>query len=64
VAGLLQLAERDEVPPGLAITVTVTGHGLKDIDTALSALPSFNGGPIEAEVVPAELDAVAQACGF
>lgn len=68
VAGLLALAERNEVPPGLAITVTVTGHGLKDIDTALSALPAFGaesgGGPIEAEVVPAELGAVAQACGF
>jgi threonine synthase len=64
VAGLLALAERDEVPAGLSITVTVTGHGLKDIDTALSALPSFTGGPIEAEVVPAELAAVAQACGL
>jgi threonine synthase len=64
VAGLLSLAEQDRVPSGLSITVTVTGHGLKDIDTALSALPSLNGGPVEAEIVPAELGAVAQACGL
>ena len=31
--------------------ITVTGHGLKDIDTALSSR-----GPIQAEIVPAELD--------
>jgi threonine synthase len=59
VAGLLALAERDEVPAGLTITVTVTGHGLKDIDTALGAL-----SPIESEVVAADLSAVAEACGF
>ncbi len=35
VAGLLQQAERDLVPPDTRITVTVTGNGLKDIDTAL-----------------------------
>ncbi|HEY9291781.1 MAG TPA: threonine synthase [Microlunatus sp.] len=59
VAGLLALKERDEVPEGLRISVTVTGHGLKDIDTALGALD-----PIESDVVPAELSAVASACGF
>jgi threonine synthase len=59
VAGLLALSERGEVDPGLRITVTVTGHGLKDIDTALSSL-----SPIESEVVPAQLSAVAEACGF
>jgi threonine synthase len=59
VAGLLALAELGEVPSGLRISVTVTGHGLKDVDTALGAL-----SPIESEVVPAELDAVAGACGF
>ena len=59
VAGLLQRADRGEVPAGLRISVTVTGHGLKDIDTALSALD-----PIESEVVPPELEAVAAACGL
>ncbi len=59
VAGLLAMADRDEVPSGLQITVTVTGHGLKDIDTALGAL-----SPIESEVVPPDLAAVAAACGF
>lgn len=59
VAGLLQLSSRGEVPTGLRITVTVTGHGLKDIDTALGALD-----PIETEVVGADLESVARACGF
>jgi threonine synthase len=58
VAGLLGLAERGEVDPGQRIVVTVTGHGLKDIDTALS------GRTVQAEVVAAELTKVAQACGL
>ena len=37
VAGLRRPAERGEVDRGQQIVVTVTGHGLKDIDTALSA---------------------------
>ena len=36
VAGLLQQAGHGRVPEGATITVTVTGNGLKDIDTALS----------------------------
>ncbi len=36
VAGLLQQAERGLVPAGARIAVTVTGNGLKDIDTALT----------------------------
>jgi threonine synthase len=59
VAGLLELADRGEVDTGQRITVTVSGHGLKDVDTALSAQ-----GAIESEVIPAELRAVAEACGF
>lgn len=35
VAGLLQGAERGEVPAGVTVVCTVTGNGLKDIDTAL-----------------------------
>ena len=59
VAGLLAKHERGEVDSGLQIVVTVTGHGLKDIDTALSGR-----GPVQAEVVAAELDAVAAVCGL
>lgn len=36
VAGLLLKAGRGEVPTGATIAITVTGNGLKDIDTALS----------------------------
>ena len=48
---------RGEVDPGLQIVVTVTGHGLKDIDTALAARP-----PLAAAVVPDRLDEVARTC--
>ncbi len=59
VAGLLHKHERGELDTGLKIAITVTGHGLKDIDTALQGR-----GPVQAEVVAAQLDAVAAACGF
>jgi threonine synthase len=36
VAGLLAAVEAGEVEAGQTITVTVTGHGLKDIDTPLA----------------------------
>ena len=58
VAGLRGLAQRGEVDRGQRIVITVTGHGLKDIDTALS------GKTVQAEVVAAELTKVAQACGL
>lgn len=60
IAGLLMLADRGEVTPGQTITVTVTGHGLKDVDTALSTLPSIT----DTEVVAPDLAAVAAACGL
>lgn len=59
VAGLLARRQRGAVDPDQQIVITVTGHGLKDVDTALSSR-----GPIQAEIVPAELDRVADACGF
>jgi threonine synthase len=59
VAGLIAKQQRGEIESDLQITVTVTGHGLKDVDTALSRL-----GPIHAEVVTADLLAVAAACGL
>jgi threonine synthase len=59
VAGLLAKAERGELDSGQQIVVTVTGHGLKDVDTALKS-----HGAIEATVVPTDLAAVARACGL
>ncbi len=59
VAGLIDLLERGQLERGQQIVVTVTGHGLKDVDTALSSR-----GPIQSEVVTANVAAVAQACGF
>ena len=60
VAGLLAQADaRASSTSGQQIVVTVTGHGLKDIDTALSGR-----GPVQAEVVPADLLAIASVCGL
>ena len=59
VAGLLAKHARGEVESGLQIVVTVTGHGLKDIETALS-----RRGPVQAEVVAADLTAIASVCGL
>ena len=51
--------ERGEVAPGQQIVVTVTGHGLKDIDTALSAADAHPGRGRAGRA-----DRVASACGF
>ena len=59
MAGLLAKHERGELESGLQIVVTVTGHGLKDIDTALASR-----GPVHAEVVTADLLAIASVCGL
>jgi threonine synthase len=59
VAGLLAKHQRGEIESGLQIAITLTGHGLKDIETALSRL-----GPIHAEVVTADLLAIAAVCGL
>lgn len=59
VAGLLAKRERGEIDPDQQIVVTVTGHGLKDIDTALT-----NRMPIQSDVVPFDLEQVAEACGL
>jgi threonine synthase len=40
VAGLLQSAEKDLLPEGSTIVCTVTGHGLKDPEWAISTAPS------------------------
>ena len=59
VAGLLAKHGRGEIVSGRQIVITVTGHGLKDVDTALSQL-----GPIHAEVVTPDLLAIASVCGL
>jgi threonine synthase len=60
IAGLLRLAVHGEVAPGQLITVVVTGHGLKDVDTALTALPPVT----DTDVIAPDLTTVAAACGF
>ena len=54
VAGLLQSAADGTLPAGSLVVCTVTGHGLKDPDTALLTAP-------EATVVPLDPTAVAAA---
>ena len=50
VAGLVAAAEAGRVDPGLTISVTVTGNGLKDIETALSGIDSVVDSVIDADV--------------
>ncbi|HKH55516.1 MAG TPA: threonine synthase [Propionibacteriaceae bacterium] len=59
VAGLLAKHERGEVESGQQIVITLTGNGLKDVDTALSSRT-----PLQSLVVGARLAEVAHACGF
>lgn len=59
VAGILAASAAGEIAPGQTITITVTGHGLKDTETALSGL-----GPIVDSVIDADADAAAQAAGL
>ena len=58
LAGLIKAVERNLIPPGSLIAATMTGHGLKDPDTAIST-SGFH--PI---VVPAERDAVMKVLGL
>ncbi|MEH3033463.1 MAG: threonine synthase [Aeromicrobium erythreum] len=59
VAGLVAAAQAGEVEPGRRIVVTVTGHGLKDIETALSGV-----GDIIDSVVDFDVHAAAAAAGL
>ena len=54
VAGLLATAADGRLPTGSVVVCTVTGHGLKDPDTALS-------GMVEVEPLPVDPGAVATA---
>lgn len=58
VAGLLAKSERGEVAKGQLMAITVTGNGLKDIDTALSRRV------IDPEILPVDVVSVAEACGL
>ncbi len=59
VAGLLKAHDNGEVAGGQTIVITVTGHGLKDIDTALSGI-----GSIVDRVVDADVDKAAEVAGL
>lgn len=59
VAGLLAASAAGDVPTGLTITITVTGHGLKDIDTPLSQIES-----VVDTIVDADVHAAAEAAGL
>jgi threonine synthase len=59
VAGLLKLAEAGRVERGLQIVITVTGHGLKDVDTA-----SAHYGEIRPYIIPADVSAAAEVLGL
>jgi len=58
VAGLLQQSARGLVPSDATITITVTGNGLKDIDTALTL------HDLTPTVVPVDVHAAAEAIGL
>jgi threonine synthase len=58
VAGLLQRHARGLLDPGLQVVCTVTGNGLKDIETALGEIS------IDSETVPADSRAAAGVLGL
>lgn len=58
VAGILAVAARGELPAGARVVVTVTGHGLKDTDTALA------GRELSTVVVEPTVEAAAGALGL
>jgi threonine synthase len=55
VAGLLKAAEDGWVRPGSTVVCTVTGHGLKDPDTALRDVPTVTALPVDPAAVVAAL---------
>ncbi|MGZ5407758.1 MAG: threonine synthase [Aeromicrobium sp.] len=59
VAGILQAAKAGEVARGQTIVITVTGHGLKDTETALAGIDS-----IVDSVIDVDVDAAAEAAGL
>ena len=58
VAGLLRAGQRGMIPKGNLVTLTLTGHGLKDPDTAMTQ------SDIETPVVDAKIEAVLDTLGL
>ena len=58
LAGLLRMGRQGLIPKGSLITLTLTGHGLKDPDTAMDQ------SKVEATVVEPLLDAVLESLAF
>jgi threonine synthase len=56
VAGLLQARDEDLVRPGERIVCTVTGHGLKDPDWAISGAPAPLTVPVDAHAAASALE--------
>lgn len=61
VAGLLKLADEGRVPRGARITVTVTGHGLKDPQWALR---TPDGSEVRPERVAPDVMSIVRALGL
>jgi threonine synthase len=59
VAGLLAVHQAGRLDPGQTVVITVTGHGLKDVETALAA-----AGEPETTVVAADAHRAAAALGL
>jgi threonine synthase len=55
VAGMLLVADDGRLPRGSLVVCTVTGHGLKDPDTALRGVPAPEPVPIDPAAVAAAL---------
>ncbi|MGH3841662.1 MAG: threonine synthase [Pseudonocardiaceae bacterium] len=55
VAGLLRVAEDGRLARGSLVVCTVTGHGLKDPDTALHGVPTPDPIPVDPAAVAAAL---------
>jgi threonine synthase len=58
IAGLLRMGRRGLIPKGSLVTLTLTGHGLKDPDTAMDQ------SKVEALVVEPRLEAVLESLAF
>jgi threonine synthase len=56
VAGLLVVAGDGRLPAGSVVVCTVTGHGLKDPDTALRGLAEVEPVPVDPTAVAAALE--------
>jgi threonine synthase len=56
IAGLLKTSADGRLPKGSTVVCTVTGHGLKDPDTALSTMAPPEVIPVDADAVAAALE--------